>query len=174
MQQPALGDFLNPRCLGNADCFPCVSFLVQLLAGEYTKEEQEPDADLGKSLRPGFRNEWHDPNRVFGLPSIRTDQPVPKQASIASTVNFGEEASARHLLFPARATHMGISENQYLEVQTRDGVAEYLKRAGIAVGEMEFEDIFSIAAEHDGQQDKCTMETYMKARHMMIARALGL
>ena len=28
----------------------------RLMSGDYTQEEQEPDADLGRSLRPGYRN----------------------------------------------------------------------------------------------------------------------
>ena len=31
--------------------------------------------DLGKSVRPGFRNVARDPERAFGVPSIRTDIP---------------------------------------------------------------------------------------------------
>ena len=31
--------------------------------------------DLGKSVRPGFRNLTRDPERSFGVPSIRTDIP---------------------------------------------------------------------------------------------------
>ena len=45
------------------------------IVGGYSIEEQLPDQDLGRSVRPGFRNFTKDPNRVFGLPSIRRDIP---------------------------------------------------------------------------------------------------
>lgn len=48
---------------------------VDCLRGDYTEAEQMPDPDLGKSVRPGFRNVSKDPDRVFGLPSLRTDVP---------------------------------------------------------------------------------------------------
>lgn len=148
--------------------------LCPQLIASWPKEAIQPDADLGKSLRPGFRNEWHDPNRVFGLPSIRTDVPVPKLVTIANTVNYGEEADARHLLFPARATHMGITESHYLAPQSKESIKEYLARANIKVSDDECDAIFSMASEHDGTPGAACMETFMRARHMMIARALGL
>jgi hypothetical protein len=35
------------------------------VAGGYTLDEQQPDADLGKSITPGFRNITAEP-RTFG------------------------------------------------------------------------------------------------------------
>ncbi len=41
-----------------------------LLTGGYSKEQQQPDADLGKSLREGWRNIAPE-GRTFGVPSVR-------------------------------------------------------------------------------------------------------
>ena len=63
-------DYLGqPRVLGHGDRElpekhvygkPTRSFVEwdagRLISGDYSNEEQEPDADLGRSLRPGFRN----------------------------------------------------------------------------------------------------------------------
>jgi len=146
----------------------------QIMAGFYTPAQQGPDADLGKSVRPGFRNEWHDPSRVFGLPSMRTDQAKPHLPSIANTVNYGDEAAAQHLLAPARSALMGVSETHYLQMRGRAELKRFLRAAKLDLPDHEFEDIFVMAAEHDEQPDKCCMETFMKARHMIVARALGL
>lgn len=50
----------------------------------YPPEQQQPDADLGKSLREGWRNIAPE-GKVFGVPSIRTDIPMPTKRSCAST-----------------------------------------------------------------------------------------
>ncbi len=65
----------------------------ELLTGTLTPGEQQPDADLGKSLREGFRNTTRagDENRSFGIPTIRTDVRLPKLRSVANT-QVGEGA----------------------------------------------------------------------------------
>jgi len=169
-----------PHTLGPAHAFgkPSLTGLEpgagQIISGFYTAEQQGPDADLGKSIRPGFRNEWHDPNRVFGIPSLRTDQPRPHLPSVANNVNYGDEASAHHLLAPARSAILGVSETHYLQMRGRAEIKRFLRVAKLDVPDHEFEDIFVMAAEHDEQPDKCCMETFMRARHMIVARALGL
>lgn len=40
----------------------------RLISGHYSKEEQEPDADLGRSVRPGYRNIGPE-DRVGDVPS---------------------------------------------------------------------------------------------------------
>lgn len=47
------------------------------LQGGLSEAEQQPDADLGKSVREGWRNINPD-SRAFGVPSIRTDVALPK------------------------------------------------------------------------------------------------
>ena len=75
--------------------------------------------DLGRSLRPGFRNVYtqvselnqtyhkshvcaqiHFIKRAFGCPSIRTDIPKYFPNSIANTQNFGDDVNASYLLRP--------------------------------------------------------------------------
>ena len=48
---------------------------AEALRGSYAVNEQMPDKDLGKSTRPGFRNFTKDPERSFGVPTIRRDIP---------------------------------------------------------------------------------------------------
>ena len=45
------------------------------IRGDYTLEQQLPDADLGKSVSKGYRNLTTDPERTFGIPTIRKDIP---------------------------------------------------------------------------------------------------
>lgn len=47
----------------------------------------QPDADLGRSTRFGFRNVTHpgDENRSFGIPTIRNDIQKPLHKSVSDT-----------------------------------------------------------------------------------------
>lgn len=78
----------------------------ECMRGNYTVEQQQPDPDLGKTLKPGWKNEpkKSEPNRVFAVPTIRKDIPIPGQRSISDNNNYGNETDARgyilfHLLF---------------------------------------------------------------------------
>lgn len=62
----------------------CVCARAQIIFGMYTPEQQQPDMDLGRSIKPGRRN-FTETDRAFGVPSIRTDVRAPKNKSVAST-----------------------------------------------------------------------------------------
>lgn len=73
----------------------------------------EPDADLGRSLRPGFRNMTRagDEDRSFGVPSVRVDLPAPRGTlSMANATNFGNEPDAASLVFPSAGVDRGIGD----------------------------------------------------------------
>ena len=57
---------------------------MQIIFGMYTPEQQQPDRNLGRSIKPGCRN-FSESDRAFGVPSIRTDVRAPRTKSIAST-----------------------------------------------------------------------------------------
>ena len=82
---------------------------VRECIGNYTPEEQQPDKDLGRSVRPGWRN-TAPPSRTFGVPSIRSDISAPGQKSVADHQNYGNEADAFALLYPPRFTDGGVSQ----------------------------------------------------------------
>jgi len=103
--------FLPPRVCA-ADC----------LRGDFTTEEQAPDADLGRNCTYATRKAAAaavgvlapDPMRRFGLPSIRTDVPPRKIQSVAATADFGDGASAGSLLTPSPYAEHGIDETDFL------------------------------------------------------------
>lgn len=61
-------------------------------------EEHEPDADLGLSCTPGFRNVAT--NRVFGVPTVRSDLCTSQRRSIADAQNYGDDPTAATLVNP--------------------------------------------------------------------------
>lgn len=71
----------------------------------------QPDYDLGKATKYGFRNtpKQGDQNRVFGVPTVRTDIEKKGMKSVADPQNYGDEVPAVNLLFPEKFSHMGLS-----------------------------------------------------------------
>lgn len=58
------------------------------ITGEASFKEVEDDSGLGKSNKIGSRNVTRqgDENRIFGVPSIRTDVVKPKNLSVANSM----------------------------------------------------------------------------------------
>lgn len=65
-------------------------------------EDHEPDADLGSSCTPGFRNVKTD--RVFGVPTVRSDLCTAHRRSIADARNYGDDPTAATLVHPPAVT----------------------------------------------------------------------
>ena len=66
--------------------------------------------DLGRSVRPGWRNIAPSETRLFGVPSIRSDIPAPGMKSVADHQNYGDEAGAETLLYPPRFADEGVTQ----------------------------------------------------------------
>lgn len=64
----------RPKNPGDWDAGKCIK-------GEANWKESQPDKDLGHTNRFGFRNvvKEGDENRVFGVPTIRSDIKAPSQ-----------------------------------------------------------------------------------------------
>jgi hypothetical protein len=68
------------------------------LQGDYDQEAQGPDADLGTTHTPGFRNSAPDSqrgDRAYGTPTVRSDIPKYSKRSIADHQNYGDDANAQ-------------------------------------------------------------------------------
>jgi len=147
--------------------------LEQLLRGHYSAAEQAPDADLGKSLREGFRN-VAAPGHTFGTPSIRTDLPLPRHMSVANCLNFGNEPDARSLLAPCSTADRGVSEQHYLEKRDRAAMHTLLQHAQVSMGSDMFDACFTASAHADGECDKASLRTFMECRHRILHLQAGL
>uniref|UniRef100_A0A7S2VV15 EFHB C-terminal EF-hand domain-containing protein n=1 Tax=Chlamydomonas chlamydogama TaxID=225041 RepID=A0A7S2VV15_9CHLO len=143
----------------------------KLLHGAYTPEQQQPDADLGKSLREGWRNIAPE-GRTFGVPSIRTDIPLPKATSVSNTINYGNEPDALQLLRPPRSVERGIHEEHYMQLRPKDDVRELVKEADIEMDDATFDRVFEMAAQADGESQQCCLDTFFRARHHDLSRTI--
>lgn len=128
----------------------------QLLQANFSVAEQGPDADLGKSLREGWRNVAPE-GKTFGVPSIRTDIPMPKAKSVANTVNFGNEPDALQLLRPPRSVERGVHEGHYMALRKKAEVKELMAEAGIELGADDFDQVFVMASGADGEGELCCL-----------------
>lgn len=166
--------------------------VADLMSAAYPEEQQAPDSDLGKSLREGFRNATRpgDEERSFGVPSIRTDVRLPKLRSVANTQNYGNEPDAMALLRPPRSAELGISDEHYVHLRDRSEVKGLVDDAGIMLEDKDFEIIFAMAAEADGEPvpgavveegsagvagragGRCSLDTFFRARHHLLAQTL--
>mmetsp|Transcript_23843 Transcript_23843/g.28802 ORF Transcript_23843/g.28802 Transcript_23843/m.28802 type:complete len:451 (+) Transcript_23843:210-1562(+) len=149
----------------------------RLMQGDYADPEQAPDADLGKSIKKGFRN-VADEERVFGAPTIRTD--IGKRGSylggthkaFADNNDYGEEPDASALLYPPPAAERGVNEEHYLQAYSKEQLREFLGAAGVTVSS-EFDLYFQHAADMDKFPGggKCCIHTYQKVkRHFECPR----
>jgi hypothetical protein len=88
----------------------------ECLQGNYTYDEQQPDPDLGRSLRRGCAPEHVlTSERVFGVPCIRQDIIPPRNPSVADSKNYGNEPGAKALLYPQPFSQRGVYEEDFLQ-----------------------------------------------------------
>ncbi len=107
------------------------SSAYELIRGRYTEDAQQPEADLGKSLTPGFRNISLD-DRAFGVPSIRTDLPVRSSStrSIADSQNYGDDVPAQDLINPPAFSDISLSPHAMNEQRPKAKILATFKAIG--------------------------------------------
>jgi len=143
----------------------------EILQFSLTPDQQQADADLGKSLREGYRNIAPE-SRTFGVPTVRLDRPMPSKRSCASYINYGNEPDALQLLRPPRHVERGVNESHFIELRTKEDVQALCEEAEIRLSPEEFDAIFSMASEADGEEGRCCMDTFFRARHHFLARVM--
>jgi len=111
------------------------------IKGYYSLEEQLPDQDLGRSVKPGRRNVTTE-RRSFGVPSVRSDIPAPTDArrSLADNQSYGDEPSAAALLCPQRFESQGVPDREFLVRRPKDELKELVERS--TVEGMDFDDLW--------------------------------
>lgn len=115
---------------------------AQCVVGDYKTNERFPDVDLGKSrkfkqtVQPFGPNDGHerDPERSFGIPSIRNDIDKRGIKSVADPLNYGGEADAKELLKPKEYVYYNITGeelfNRKFELYQ---IEKYFKETGVDI-----------------------------------------
>jgi hypothetical protein len=116
------------------------------IRGDYTAEEQQPDTDLGRSVRaikrPGVAvtaASVPDPSRRFGVPSIRLDVPARHNQSVANTTDFGDGASAAMLLSPSPYAEHGVDDADFVVPRGRGELRDIFERIGHSFSDADFD-----------------------------------
>lgn len=113
-----------------ADCLKCTSDVI-------TKSATAEDDDLGKSVRPGFRNAVTD-NRRFGCPSVRTDIPKYNRQSVADTQNYGDDVNAGYLLKPSQCSSLGLDDDEFYKPRSKKYIQTLFQECGYVVSDEEY------------------------------------
>lgn len=134
----------------------------EVIRGTYSKEDQLPDKDLGKSITPGFRNISLE-TRAFGLPSLRNDVPAPpiQNRSVANNMNYGDDATASDLINPQPFSDMRITEQSMITPRPKESVFAFFEKIGYGV-DREISEACFLAASADG--NVCSLQDY---RHQL-------
>jgi len=130
------------------------------LLGSYTKDEQLPDADLGKSIKPGFRNIAPE-DKVFGAPTVRSYIPAPKTRSVADNNNYGDEPNTMTLLYPSNGAERGITEEDFLLLRSKDSIKALMAAVKAKLSDAEFDKIYETASNSNGQ---CSLSNFLHAK----------
>ena len=124
------GQFTSPDQVFGLPSQKGAEWGVRECIGNYSADDQAPDKDLGRSIRPGWRN-TAPPARMFGVPTIRNDIPAPSLKSITDHQNYGDEAGAAKLLYPPRFSDEGISDEDFLLARSQQEIAAIFAGFGL-------------------------------------------
>jgi len=119
------------------------------IQGSYSIEEQQPDADLGKATRPGWRN-FVEPNTRYGCPTVRTDVKPPMTRSVSDNTNYGDDTSAAQLLYPSRFVAEGVEDADFLDPVDAEDIRSVMARVGHNFSDEDFQRIHAQASKTAG------------------------
>lgn len=126
-----------------AKCIHGDSALIQ-------KNVFEPDVDLGKDshYKEKIKNKMpslKNPNKVYGVPSIRNDLPKKPFVSVTDVKNYGNEKDAFELLYPHPCHTRGLDDDHFDQLKLKEQINEMLIQAKIPIPPEEFNLIYQIA-----------------------------
>jgi hypothetical protein len=137
---------------------PCVAELI--LCG-YSEAQQRPDADLGKTLREGWR-------------ASATASATASAAAGAGAARCARTEVAQ-LLAPPRSAELGVGAPEMAARRGRDEMAALAAAGGLVVGPEEFDEIFDDAAALEGGgEGGCSLEGFLEARQQRLRHQLGV
>lgn len=145
---------------------------AQALRGNYSEREQLPDADLGKSLTPGFRNIAVE-SRSFGVPTVRTDLPehLRGKKSITDAQNYGDCIGAKDLISPPVFSDTSLPEGAFTSKKPQRELERLFEAAGFSIRPDVADAVMDIAS--DGTGEASIIEYRQVLNQYIVARDLG-
>jgi len=110
--------------------------------------------------------EEKDKYRSFGVPTIRKDVPFkdPAKKSVADYQNYGDEPEAVDLLFPSNYSELGIQENDFRSLRSRDEIRALFEKIGFTYKIGKFNAMYNRAKEFAESTDD-----RVSVRHFQMA-----
>lgn len=115
------------------------------ITGSYSHKEQMPDSDLGCSTTSGWRN-ITTTDRAYGCPSVRCDISVPVLRSVADNQNYGDDPTAKGLIYPSRFISSGVSENDFMASRNSQDIRSIFENIGKTFSDEVFQSVYMSAA----------------------------
>lgn len=132
------------------------------IQGNYSVEEQQPDKDLGKAIRAGWRNNQNNIERTFGCPTVRNDITPPARRSLNDSQNYGDDTNASKLLYPSRFTHIGVDDTDFTVPRSKDELRTIFENIGEKHSEEEFQRCHERAVQIYGINNETSLEGFRK------------
>ncbi|KAM4600416.1 EF-hand domain-containing family member B [Polymixia lowei] len=93
--------------------------------------------------------------RTYGVPTVRTDLPAPRVKRISDTANYGEEATAAHLLYPSLRALRGVTEEHLFGPRAKEEIADIFQNVGVLLSRETFEEAWRLACMRHPAGDVC-------------------
>ena len=118
-------------------------------ASTVSEKSVAPDIDLGrdyhyacklKNLQPIQR----DPNKVYGVPSIRSDLPKREYKKVTDPKNYGDEPDVYELLYPHPCAIRNVHDEDFDVLYTKDEIYALMKKYDFEIPEEEYNLIYQV------------------------------
>jgi len=140
--------------------------VAKCITGQAVYTQVKEDDSLGKSNRFGYKNvaKTGDDDRVFGVPTIRSDIEKPSMKSVADPNNYGDEPGSIGLLFPQRFAELGVGKQDFEDFRSKEQIRAMFANIGYAYKPGKFEGIFQRAQQICGSQwDEVSVNSFIQA-----------
>ncbi|CAJ1062967.1 EF-hand domain-containing family member B [Xyrichtys novacula] len=85
-------------------------------------------------------------SRTFGIPSVRSDLPVPRIKSVGDRTNYGDTSTVRDLLHPSAYAAQGVHEEHLLCPRTKKEITDIFKNLSLNISDETFEEAWKLAS----------------------------
>eukprot|EP00798_Chlamydomonas_sp_ICE-L_P007391 gene7391-517_t len=92
--------------------------------------------------------------------------------SVSCTVNYGNEPDAFQLLRPPRSVELGVNESHYIKLRFKAEIKDLVADAGIDISDEDFDKVFGMSSEADGEAGACCLDTFFRARNHVLAQTI--
>ncbi|NWX33848.1 EFHB protein, partial [Notiomystis cincta] len=98
---------------------------------------------------------------LCGIPTVRSDIPVPPIRRLSDTTNYGDQGSSFAVLFPSVFSQKGVYEKDLLKKRPKAEIKQVLHNTGMNVADERFEEIWKQVCTKHEIKELCDCEESM-------------